>query len=114
MKRAASSAPWAAPTEQVPMLMRPPSRPFMAILKPSPLVAQQVGSRHAHVLEHDGPVDWLFQPIFFLAAIADAGAVGGMAKALMPAAPSPPVRAITINRLASPPPEMKALAPLTM
>ena len=38
----------------------------------------------------------------------------GMAKALMPAAPSPPVRAITINRLVSPPPEMKALAPLTM
>ena len=34
--RAASSAPCAAPTEQVAMLIRPPSRPFMAMRKPSP------------------------------------------------------------------------------
>ena len=36
LNRALLSAACAVPTEQVPMLMRPPSRPFIAILNPSP------------------------------------------------------------------------------
>jgi hypothetical protein len=55
-------------------------------------------------------VGWLFQPIFFLLAVADAGASAGTAKALMPEAPERIARAaISTSTSVLPAPLMKAL-----
>ncbi len=58
------SAPWAAPTEQVAMLMRPPSRPFIAILKPSPSRPSRWSAGMRTLSKLMVRVGWLFQPIF--------------------------------------------------
>ena len=96
------------------MLMRPPSRPFIAMAKPSPSSPRRCVSGTSTSSKLIARVGWLFQPIFcsFLPNCTP-GVCAGTAKAEMPPGPAPPVRAITTSRSVSPAPEMKALLPLS-
>src|SRR6218665_2179674 len=62
--RAARSAPCAAPTEQLAMLMRPPSSPCIAILKPSPTRPSRCSAGMRNCSKPMLRVGWLFQPTF--------------------------------------------------
>ena len=94
--RALSSAHQAAPSEQAPMLMRPPSSPLMANLKPWPSSPMRLAAGTLQFSKITCRVGWAFQPIFFSSAPKERPGVSFMtAKAEMPLAPSPPVRANT-------------------
>ena len=102
----------AVPTEHTAILMRPPSMPFMAMAKPSPSAPSRLAAGTFTWSKLMMRVGWLFQPIFssFLPYTIP-GKFAGTAKAEMPAAPSPPVRAMTISMSVWPAPEINAFVP---
>ena len=94
--RAASKQVRAAPIEQAAMLMRPPSSPIMAILKPSPSSPSRLATGTRASSKITCAVGWLFQPSFFSWAPKPSPGVSfGTTRVEIPPAPSPPVRHMT-------------------
>ena len=86
----------AAPMEQAPILSRPPSRPAMAILKPSPSPPMRLSAGTRQPSNSTMEVGWECQPSFFSCAPkVRPGVALSTARQEMPAGPGPPVRAIT-------------------
>ena len=78
------------------MLMRPPSSPLMANLKPWPSSPMRLAAGTLQFSKITCRVGWAFQPIFFSSAPKERPGVSFItANAEMPLAPSPPVRANT-------------------
>ena len=91
--RAASKQARAPPSEQAPMLTRPPSSALSAILKPSPSAPSRLatGTRQSSTISI--AVGWLCQPSLRSGAPKlRPGVPSSMTRHEMPAAPSPPVR----------------------
>ena len=78
------------------MLIRPPSSPAMAILKPSPSAPSRLATGTRASSKVIMAVGWLCQPSFFSCAPKERPAVSlGTTRVEMPAGPSSPVRHIT-------------------
>jgi len=91
--RAASRQARAAPSEQAAMLSRPPSRPFIAILKPSPSAPTRLATGTRASSKITIAVGWVFQPSFFSCWPKDRpGVPFSTISVEMPLGPSAPVR----------------------
>src|SRR5512147_2163586 len=101
------------------MLMRPPSRPRIAILNPSPSAPSRLPSGMTTPSRLICLVGWLFQPIFCsLRPYVMPGASPGTRKLQTPPAPactpfSSSSRAITTSTSVEPAPEMNAFVPVS-
>ena len=110
--RAVLRAACAVPNEQVAILIRPPSRPCIANLKPSPSWPSKLVAGILTPSKLIKRVGCAFQPIFSSALpYSIPAASAGTTNAEIPAAPSPPVRAITTSKSVSPAPEINILEP---
>mmetsp|Transcript_14366 Transcript_14366/g.27140 ORF Transcript_14366/g.27140 Transcript_14366/m.27140 type:complete len:205 (-) Transcript_14366:567-1181(-) len=115
--RAWSKQAAAPPTLVVPMEMRPPSRPRMAILNPSPSAPSRFSSGTNASSSTTVVVGWLRQPSFrSLAPKLRPSVPRSTRKAVTPSGPPPagPVRAITIYKSVAPPPLMNTFSPFSL
>ena len=111
---ASSRQRWAPPNEQAPMLSRPPSRPIIAMRKPSPSAPTRfpTGTRTSSKLTC--AVGCECQPSFFSRAPKlTPGMSFSITSAVMPFGPSSPVRTIATITSFAPAPEMNAFEPET-
>mmetsp|Transcript_13273 Transcript_13273/g.33852 ORF Transcript_13273/g.33852 Transcript_13273/m.33852 type:complete len:250 (+) Transcript_13273:562-1311(+) len=111
--RAASRHACAAPRLQDAMLMRPPSRPAMAILNPAPSSPSRLSSGTRQFSMTTSRVGWQFHPNLrsFLPKLSP-GASFGTRMHEMPRGPALPVRHMTAYTSLWPAPLMNAFVPL--
>ena len=106
------SACCAVPIEQVAMLIRPPSKPCIANLNPSPSAPMRFAAGIRTFSRVTRRVGCAFQPIFSSALPYEIpSASAGTTNAEIPFGPASPVRAITTSTSVSPAPEINIFEP---